>query len=194
MCGKTLKVSCWALGGLLLRNISHASLDWDIQRLSGILDPQAVDPALFAWPVRNQAAQQEVSGGQASEASSTAPQCSLSLVLPPEPSPPWTLCRKIAFHKRVPGAKNIKDRWVKWSKNQWTFLLCSALQHHIPPPTWWESLLHKVAPSSHAWSSPRALLLKVVIQGPAASAFYGGFWGMWVSRSHPRPPESKPDF
>ena len=81
-----------------MRNISHERLDWDIQGLSGILDPQGVDPVLFAWPVRNQAAQQEVSGGRASEASS-APQCCLSLALPLEPSPPWTLCRKIAFHK-----------------------------------------------------------------------------------------------
>ena len=69
--------------------------------------------------------------------------------------------------------------------------LGSALQHHMPPPTCWESLLHKVAPSSHTWSSPRTLPLKVVIQGPAASAFYGDFWEMWVFRSYPRPPESK---
>lgn len=37
VCGKALKVvSCWASGGLLLRNISHERLDWDIYGLSGI--------------------------------------------------------------------------------------------------------------------------------------------------------------
>lgn len=65
----------------------------------GYQGSQAVDPVLFPWPVMNQAAQQEVSGGRASEVSSTPPQCSLSLALPPEPSPPSTLCRKIVFHK-----------------------------------------------------------------------------------------------
>ena len=86
--------------------------------LPGIPNPQAVDPVLSPWPVRNQAAEQEVCGGQASEASSAAPQRSPSLVLLPEPSPPWNLCRKIFLHRWVPGAKNIEDRWVKWSKNQ----------------------------------------------------------------------------
>ena len=44
-------------------------------------------------PVRNRAAQQEVSGGRASEASSAAPHRSPSLALPPEPSltPPHPL-------------------------------------------------------------------------------------------------------
>ena len=37
------------------------------------------------WPVRNQATQQEVSGRQASQASSAAPQHSPSLTLPPDP-------------------------------------------------------------------------------------------------------------
>lgn len=39
----------------------------------GYQGSQAVDPVLFPWPVMNQAAQQEVSGGRASEASSTLP-------------------------------------------------------------------------------------------------------------------------
>ena len=38
-------------------------------------------------PVRNQAAQQKVSSGQASKASSAAPHYSPSLALPPEPYP-----------------------------------------------------------------------------------------------------------
>ena len=48
-------------------------------------------------PVRSRAAQREVSGGLASEASSAAPRRSLSLASPPEPSPPppprpWKNC------------------------------------------------------------------------------------------------------
>ena len=58
------------------------------------------------WPVRNQATQQEVSIGRASEA---------SLALPPEPcllSPlphPATVRGKIVFTKPVPGAKKVGD-------------------------------------------------------------------------------------
>ena len=55
-------------------------------------------------PVRNWAAQQEVSGGQAREASSAAPHRSPSLALPPEPSPPPhpPVSRKIVLHETGP--------------------------------------------------------------------------------------------
>ena len=42
------------------------------------------------WPVRNRAAQQEVSGGRASKAAPAAPHRSPSLASPPEPSSPYT--------------------------------------------------------------------------------------------------------
>ena len=45
-------------------------------------------PQIGTGPVGNRAAQQEVSGGQVSEASSAAPYCSPSLTLPPEPCSP----------------------------------------------------------------------------------------------------------
>ena len=62
------------------------------------------------WPVRSQATQQEVRGGQASEASSAAPHHSPSLALPPEPSlallpepspppHPTSICGKTVFHE-----------------------------------------------------------------------------------------------
>ena len=56
-------------------------------------------------PVRNRAAQQEVSGGPASEASSAAPHCSPLLTLPPEPpslSHPPPVHGKITFHETSP--------------------------------------------------------------------------------------------
>ena len=58
--------------------------------------PQPPGPG--PWPVRNRAAQQEVSGRQVSEASCAAPHRSPSLPLLPEPSPqplhpgPWKNC------------------------------------------------------------------------------------------------------
>ena len=53
------------------------------------------------WPVRNRAAQQEVSGGRASEASSAAPHRSPSLTSPPEPFPPSSV-EKLVFHETGP--------------------------------------------------------------------------------------------
>ena len=68
-------------------------------------------------PVRNQAAQQEVSNGQGSEASSAAPHRSPSLALPPEPSlalPPDLFphpphCGKIVSHKTGPWCQKVVD-------------------------------------------------------------------------------------
>ena len=56
------------------------------------------------WPVRNQATQQEVSGGQASKASSASPHRVPSLTLPPNhhPCPPAPIHGKIDFHKTGP--------------------------------------------------------------------------------------------
>ena len=61
------------------------------------------------WSVRNRAAQQEVSGGQASEASSAAPHRSPSLALLPEPllallpePSPHPIHGKIVFHETHP--------------------------------------------------------------------------------------------
>ena len=61
-------------------------------------------------PVKNQAAQQEVSGGQVSEASSAArhrPHCSRYRLnhIPPTPS-----VEKLSSMKPVPGAKKVGDR------------------------------------------------------------------------------------
>ena len=66
------------------------------------------------WPIRNQAAQQEVSGGRASEASSAAPHRSPLLTLPPEPSPHFH--GKIVFHKISP-----------WCQKGWGPLLSSMV-------------------------------------------------------------------
>ena len=63
-----------------------------------------------AQPVRNQASQQEVSGGRASEASSVAPHCSPSLALPPESSParsPPPSMEKLSSTKPVPVPKRL---------------------------------------------------------------------------------------
>ena len=64
------------------------------------------------WPVRNWAAQQEVSGRRANEASSAAPHGSPWLVLPPEPSiallpeqyhpHPAPVCGNTVFHETSP--------------------------------------------------------------------------------------------
>ena len=57
------------------------------------------------WLVKNQATQQEVSGGRVSEASSDLPHRSPSLTLPPEtspPHPPTPLHGKTVFHKTGP--------------------------------------------------------------------------------------------
>ena len=61
-------------------------------------------------PVRNRAAQQEVSGGWASEASSAAPHCSPSPTLPLEICPPthWSV-EKLSSLKPVPDDKNVGD-------------------------------------------------------------------------------------
>ena len=79
-------------------------------------------------PVRNRATQQEVSRGWASEASS-APHCSRSLALLPEPSlvllpepTPLPSLEKLSSTKPVPGTKKVWDRWprdyhTKWSKS-----------------------------------------------------------------------------
>ena len=65
-------------------------------------------------PVRNQAAQQEVSGGQASEASPAAPHRSPSLAIPPEHRPPTPPSLEIlSSMKLVPGAKKVGDRCVR---------------------------------------------------------------------------------
>ena len=65
-------------------------------------------------PVRNRAAQQEVSDGQASKASSTAPHRSPLPALPAEPStPPPPSVEKLSSTKPVPGAKNVGDRWSR---------------------------------------------------------------------------------
>ena len=64
---------------------------------AGVPNPWAMT-GTGLWPVRNWAAQQEMSGGQESEVSSAAPHRSPSLALPPEPSPtsphrlPWKNC------------------------------------------------------------------------------------------------------
>ena len=59
-------------------------------------------------PVRNWAAQQEVSGGWV-EASSAAPHRSPSLALPPEPSPCPPVHGEIGFHETGPGARKVGD-------------------------------------------------------------------------------------
>ena len=70
-------------------------------------------------PVRNWAAQQEVSGMQAREASPATTHRSPSLTLPPEPSPPSLVLlpepsppsmEKLSSTKPVPGAKKFGDR------------------------------------------------------------------------------------
>ena len=53
-------------------------------------------------PPGNQATQQEVSGGRASEASLAAPHHSPLLALPPEPSPSHLVHGKIVFHETGP--------------------------------------------------------------------------------------------
>ena len=65
-------------------------------------------------PVRNRAAQQQVSGGQASKASSAAPHCSPSLALPPEPFPTPESVKKLSSTKPVPGAKKVGDHCFIW--------------------------------------------------------------------------------
>ena len=68
-------------------------------------------------PVRNRAAQQEVSGGQEREASSAAPHRSPSLALLPEPYPPALhhphtpapSVEKLSSTKLAPGAKKVGD-------------------------------------------------------------------------------------
>ena len=72
--------------------------------------PQPLGPqtSMGPLPVRNRAAQQEVSGGQASGVSSAAPHrshCRLSHSLP-APPPEEKLCSL----KPVPGAKKVGDR------------------------------------------------------------------------------------
>ena len=66
-------------------------------------------------PVTEPAAQQEVSGGRASGASSASPHRSPSLALPPEP-PPTPSVEKLSSMKPVPGAKKVGDRWLKQQK------------------------------------------------------------------------------
>ena len=61
-------------------------------------------------PVRNRDAQQEVSSGQASEASSAAPRRSPLVTLLPEPSLP--IRGKIVFHEMGP-----------WGQKDWGLLL-----------------------------------------------------------------------
>ena len=64
--------------------------------------------SIVTWPVRTQAALQEVSGRQASKASSAAPHRSPWLALPPEPSPPPI--EKLSSTKPVPSARKFGDR------------------------------------------------------------------------------------
>ena len=60
------------------------------------------------WPVRNWVAQQEVSSGRASEASSAAPHCwHYHLNHPPPPTPHPPSVEKLSSTKLVPGAKNV---------------------------------------------------------------------------------------
>ena len=60
------------------------------------------------WPVRNRAAQQEVSSGQVSEVSSAAPYRSLYAWTIPS-TPPQSV-KKLSSMKPVPGAKMAGDR------------------------------------------------------------------------------------
>ena len=86
-------------------------------------------------PVRNQAAQQEVSSGWASKPSSAAPHFSPSITLPPwtipphcsyyclnHPSPCPPSAEKLSSTKSVPGAKKVGDRLPT--------ALCPALNRH----------------------------------------------------------------
>ena len=72
---------------------------------------------------RNQTAHQEVSSGQASQASSAAPHRSPSLTLPPEPSlsapPPAPVSGKIVFHETVVPKRLGTTELEKW------WLFCS---------------------------------------------------------------------
>ena len=81
-----LKLSCLVLGRANGKGLKQGSPTPGLQTTTG---PQ---------PVRNQAAQQEVSGGAESEASSAALHRSPSLALLPEPFP-RPIHGKIVFHK-----------------------------------------------------------------------------------------------
>ena len=63
-------------------------------------------------PIRNRAAQQEVSGGQASEASPAAPHRSHYLLNHSPRLPPRSV-EKLSSMKSVPGAKKVGDRWIR---------------------------------------------------------------------------------
>ena len=90
------------------------------------------------WPVRNRAAQQEVSGRQASEGSSAAPQRShyhLSR-LPPPPPPPAPATRlyveKLSSTKPVPGAKKVGDRCYTVCSHQLSIHSIDSVYVSIP--------------------------------------------------------------
>ena len=74
-------------------------------------------PSIGPQAVRNRAAQQEVSGGPASEASSVSPHRShyhlnhTPSPHPPTPPPPPSV-EKLSSTKLVPGAKKVGDHWV----------------------------------------------------------------------------------
>ena len=93
-------------------------------------------PGTSLWPVRNRAAQQEVSGGRASKASSVAPYHSPLLALLPEPFPPTPSTEKLSSTKRVPGTKKVGDRCSQVSHSNIPSLsLLSSLPHFPLPPS-----------------------------------------------------------
>ena len=65
------------------------------------------------WPVRNQAAQQEVSGERVTKVSFAAPNCSPSLALPPEPS----------THPTLPWKNHLPQNWSLVPKSLGTAVL-----------------------------------------------------------------------
>ena len=76
---------------------------------SGVPKPQARDRYRSGpQPVRNGAAQQEVSSGGAREASSDTPHHSHYLLN--NPPAPFPSAEKLSSTKSVPGAKNVGDR------------------------------------------------------------------------------------
>ena len=81
------------------------------------------------WPARNRAAQQEVSGGLASEASSAAPHCSPWLTT----APPTPSVEKLSSTKPVPGAKTSGDRCYRSRLQQHLLINCLCADLYPKP-------------------------------------------------------------
>ena len=93
-----------------------AALDRKLECL-GCYRPRVPNPVTSLRPVRNQAAQQEVSRGRASKASTATPHRSPALTLLPEPSPTTPpSVEKLSSTRWVPGAKRFGDRCYRPSE------------------------------------------------------------------------------